>query len=64
MLNRATTDVQIERLIELTRSLNNLKFFGYAFSLSLQYESIENIAMQEDINYSLILWKNVQTLLK
>lgn len=64
LLNRATTDVQVERLIELTISLDNIKFFGYAFCLALQYEDIENITLYEEHNWSLILWRNVEALLK
>lgn len=64
LLNKATTDIQIERLVELTRSLYDHKFFGYAFALSLQYDSIENIVPSESPSMRLTLWKNVQTLLK
>lgn len=64
LLNKATTDVQVERLVELTRSLNDIQFFGYAFALSLQFNSIENVVSSESPNVRLTLWRNVQTLLK
>lgn len=64
LLNKATTDVQVERLVELTRSLYDHKFFGYALALSLQYDSIENVVQSESPSMRLTLWKNVQTLLK
>lgn len=64
LLNRATIDVQVEKLIDITTSLNDLKFFGDAFSLSLQYETLDNVIAPDDACWSLTLWKNVQTLLK
>lgn len=64
LLNKATTEVQIERLIEITRSLKDMTFFSYAFCLALQYRSVENVIIDEDLNWSSILWKNLQTLLK
>lgn len=64
LLNRAVTEVQIERLVEITRSLKDMKFFSYAFCLALQYNSIENVTVTEDMNWSLVLWKNISTLLK
>ena len=51
-------------LIELTINLDNLKSFGYGFCLALEYEAIENVVLFEEKNWSLTLWKNVETLLK
>lgn len=64
LLNKASCRDHVERLIELTNGLNDIKFFSYAFCLALQYESLEKVETEENSSHVLNLWNNIQTLLR
>lgn len=62
LLPRSYLEIHLTGLENLVSGLDDVKFFGYGFSLAINNCKIENI--EDSYNYRLTLWKNINKLLK